>query len=85
MTDEPEVICGFVEPDGACEERGVIDIFLEPGVLVRHPDRDDWGLGQVQSVAGVMVTVNFEDAGKQTINAEQIRLKFVGDNPRDRR
>jgi transcription elongation factor GreA-like protein len=63
----------------------VIDIFLEPGVLVRHPDRDDWGVGQVQSVAGVMVTVNFEDAGKQTINAERVHLTFVGDNPRNRR
>ena len=31
------------------------DPFLEPGALVRHPARDDWGLGQVQSVAGPRV------------------------------
>jgi len=31
------------------------------------------------------VTVNFEDAGKKTINAERIKLVYVGDNPRDAR
>lgn len=60
------------------------DPFLEPGVLVRHPDHADWGLGQVQSVAGRKVTVNFEDAGKQTIDASVVRLVFVSDDPRAR-
>lgn len=59
------------------------DPFLEPGVLVRHPTQDDWGVGQVQSVAGRKVTVNFENAGKQTIDAAVVRLVFVGDDPRD--
>lgn len=59
------------------------DPFLEPGVLVRHPTQDDWGLGQVQSVVGRKVTVNFENAGKQTIDAAVVRLVFVGDDPRD--
>lgn len=63
----------------------MVDLFLEPGALVRHPQHDDWGLGQVQSVAGDMVTVNFEDAGKQTINAVNIRLVFVSSDPRERR
>lgn len=53
--------------------------------MVRHPDRDDWGLGQVQSVVGHMVTVNFEDAGKQTINTARVRLVFVSNDPRERR
>ncbi|MEO8114459.1 MAG: DUF3553 domain-containing protein [Phenylobacterium sp.] len=57
--------------------------FLEPGVLVRHPQLDDWGLGQVQSVAGRKVTVNFENAGKQVIDTAVVRLVFVGDDPRD--
>ena len=60
-----------------------MDPFLEPGALVRHPDREDWGLGQVQSVDGRRVTVNFEEAGKQTIDAGVIRLIFVSDDPRD--
>ena len=61
------------------------DPFLEPGVLVRHPGRPDWGLGQVQSVAGRMVTVNFEEAGKRVIDASRVRLVFVGDDPRSTR
>lgn len=59
-----------------------MDPFLEPGALVRHPAQPDWGLGQVQSVAGRRVTVNFEHAGKQAIDAEVVRLIFVGDDPR---
>jgi hypothetical protein len=59
------------------------DPFLEPGALVRHPQMDDWGVGQVQSVAGRKVTVNFENAGKQVIDTAVVRLVFVGDDPRD--
>ena len=59
------------------------DPFLEPGVLVRHPGQADWGLGQVQSVAGRKVTVNFENAGKQTIDATVVTLVFVSDDPRE--
>jgi len=58
------------------------DPFLEPGVLVRHPTETQWGLGQVQSVAGRKVTVNFENAGKQTIDAGVVTLVFVADDPR---
>ncbi|MCK0166385.1 DUF3553 domain-containing protein [Jannaschia sp. S6380] len=47
---------------------------LEPGMLVRHPDAPDWGLGQVQSVIGARVTVNFENAGKQVIDGRRISL-----------
>ncbi|WP_312164710.1 DUF3553 domain-containing protein [Phenylobacterium sp.] len=61
------------------------DPFLEPGVLVAHPTREDWGTGQVQSVAGRKVTVNFEHAGKQVIDSDVIRLVFLGDDPRGAR
>ena len=56
--------------------------FLEPGHLVRHPGRPDWGDGQVQSVIGAKVTVNFEHAGKQVIDSERVRLTFVDVDPR---
>ena len=59
-----------------------IDLGLAPGMWVRHPDQPDWGLGQVQSVIGHRVTVNFEDAGKQTVDATRVALVFVGDDPR---
>lgn len=62
----------------------MIGSFLEPGALVRHPDRADWGLGQVQSVDGHRVTVNFEDAGKQTMDSRAVALVYVGPDPRDR-
>ncbi|MDQ0464903.1 FKBP-type peptidyl-prolyl cis-trans isomerase 2 [Caulobacter ginsengisoli] len=56
-----------------------MDPFIEPGALVRHPDREDWGLGQVQSVIGRRVTVDFEHAGKQALDTTIVRLVFVGD------
>jgi hypothetical protein len=50
---------------------------LEPGRFVRHPTQPDWGLGQVQSVVGARVTVNFENAGKILINAAVVTLQEV--------
>ena len=50
---------------------------LVPGALVSHPTRPDWGLGQVQSVIGERVTVNFEDRGKVLINAAVVELEVV--------
>ncbi len=49
----------------------------EPGQRVRHPQRPDWGIGQVQSVTGGRVTVNFENAGKVLINAAVVTLEVV--------
>ena len=48
---------------------------LEPGQWVRHPAHVDWGLGQVQSAIGSRITVNFEHAGKVTVNAQVIPLQ----------
>ena len=50
---------------------------LVPGTFVRHPDRPDWGIGQVQSAIHGRITVNFENAGKQTINSDVIMLTIV--------
>ncbi len=50
---------------------------LEPGLWVRHPGRPDWGVGQVQSVVGGRVTVNFEHAGKVLVNAQAVALEPV--------
>jgi hypothetical protein len=60
----------------------MIDAFLEPGVMVRHPQKPDWGLGQVQSVDDNRVTVTFEEAGKQVLDANHVRLDYVGPDPR---
>lgn len=50
---------------------------LEPGMWVRHPQAPDWGQGQVQSRIGARVTVNFEHAGKQVIDASRIDLVVI--------
>jgi hypothetical protein len=47
---------------------------LEPGMFVRHPGQEDWGLGQVQSVVGSRVTVNFEHVGKVVIDSKRVDL-----------
>lgn len=44
---------------------------------VRLPARPDWGIGQVQSVIGSRVTVNFEHAGKVLIDAAVVRLELL--------
>ena len=59
-----------------------IDALLEPGVLVRHPGEPDWGVGQVQSVDPPRINVNFEQAGKQVIDARAVRLVYLGPDPR---
>jgi hypothetical protein len=45
-----------------------------PGDWVRHPDRPDWGVGQVQSAIGARITVNFEHAGKVALDSGVIAL-----------
>ena len=50
---------------------------ITPGMLVKHPYKKDWGIGQVQSKIGSIITVNFENVGKKTINGKKIELKIV--------
>jgi hypothetical protein len=48
---------------------------LQPGDFVRHPERPEWGLGQIQSMIGSRITVNFENAGKLLIDGTVIELE----------
>ena len=57
---------------------------LVPGAMVRHPDKPEWGLGQVQSAIGSRVTVNFEDAGKLLIDTSKVNLTVVDPESEDR-
>jgi hypothetical protein len=50
-----------------------------PGQRVRLPARPEWGIGQVQSVVGDRVTVNFENAGKVMLRLSGITLDVVED------
>ena len=50
---------------------------LQPGDWVRHAGCPSWGEGQVQSVVGSRVTVNFEHAGKVLIDVRHVDLEVV--------
>ena len=52
-------------------------IDFETGDYVTNPANKDWGLGQVQSIIGNKITVNFENYGKRVINIENIILEKV--------
>ena len=52
---------------------------FEPGDKVFNPNEKSWGIGQVQSIINGKVTVNFENAGKKVINAENIELTKIND------
>ena len=54
-------------------------IDFEPGDYVINPANKNWGVGQVQSIIGNKVTVNFENKGKIVINAKNINLEKIDD------
>jgi hypothetical protein len=56
-----------------------LNAFLEPGMIVRHPNEAEWGLGQVQSVIQSRITVNFREMGKVIIDGSRIALVPVFD------
>ena len=49
----------------------------EPGDYVINPKNKNWGIGQIQSIIKEKITINFENKGKQVINASKITLKKV--------
>jgi hypothetical protein len=51
--------------------------FLEVGAIVRHRIETDWGLGQIQSIIGARITVNFENQGKVVLHGENLSLELV--------
>ena len=49
----------------------------EPGDYVINPKNKNWGIGQIQSIIKEKITVNFENKGKQVINASIITLEKI--------
>jgi hypothetical protein len=47
---------------------------------VRHPNRPEWGVGQVLSLSGTKATVNFMNAGVRTIDVGIVPLAVVDDS-----
>ena len=56
-----------------------LNALLEPGMLVTHPDRPEWGTGQVQSNIHGRITVNFREEGKVVIDGSRVVLQPVYD------
>ena len=52
---------------------------FEPGDKVINPLAKEWGIGQVQSIIKEKVTVNFQNAGKKVINANNILLRKINE------
>ena len=48
---------------------------LAPGQWVRLPSAPDWGIGQIQSVVGTRVTINFIHAGKRLVHTDRAALE----------
>lgn len=56
-----------------------LNAIFSPGMLVKHPDRPEWGTGQVQSNIGGRLTVNFRDEGKVVIDSARVAVLPVFD------
>ena len=51
-----------------------------PGLYVINPNKkQEWGIGQIQSIIKNKVTVNFENVGKKVINTQNIELIKLDD------
>mgnify|MGYP001168419137 CR=1 FL=1 len=52
---------------------------LERGDKVYNTKNKDWGIGQIQSIIGDKITVNFQNVGKKVIYAENIKLEKINE------
>jgi len=51
---------------------------MTPGIFVINVAKEEeWGIGQVQSIIKNKVTVNFENAGKKTVDGAVINLERI--------
>ena len=53
---------------------------LTPGNYVINKNKNEWGIGQIQSSIDNKITVNFENVGKKVININEINLEVVSYN-----
>ncbi len=66
-----EVGAGFGDPGVMLD----VNFSLEPGMRVRNPRQEMWGEGQIQSITGTTITVNFANAGKLVLNGAVVGLE----------
>ena len=52
-----------------------------PGIFVINTDKkNEWGIGQIQSSIDNLITINFENVGKKTINLNEVNLEIININ-----
>ena len=52
-----------------------------PGIFVINTEKkNEWGIGQIQSSINNLITINFENVGKKTINISKVNLEIVNIN-----
>ena len=52
-----------------------------PGIFVINTDKkNEWGIGQIQSSINNLITINFQNVGKKTINISKVNLEIVNIN-----
>ena len=52
-----------------------------PGIFVINTEKEnEWGIGQIQSSINNLITINFENVGKKTINISKVNLEIVNIN-----
>ena len=52
-----------------------------PGIYVVNIDKkNEWGIGQIQSAINNLITINFENVGKKTVNVTSVNLEIININ-----
>ena len=52
-----------------------------PGIFVINTEKkNEWGIGQIQSSINNLITINFENVGKKTINISKVNLEIININ-----
>ena len=52
-----------------------------PGIFVINTEKEnEWGIGQIQSSINNLITINFENVGKKTINISKVNIEIVNIN-----
>ena len=52
-----------------------------PGIFVINTDKkNEWGIGQIQSSINNLITINFENVCKKTINISKVNLEIININ-----
>ena len=52
-----------------------------PGIFVINTDKkNEWGIWQIESSINNLITINFENVGKKTINISKLNLEIVNIN-----